>query len=93
MSFIAQSPVPLPVDIGVIADNFDVSTVTTSDLVVAAIAVLSGVLLSFVAKKALRRVLNGIDGMPLLAGDVIARIVSYVILTLGIVVALEALGI
>jgi small conductance mechanosensitive channel len=93
MPFIAQSPNPLPVDIGVIADNFDVSTVTSSDLVVAAIAVLAGVLLSFVAKKALRRTLNGIDGMPLLAGDVIARIVSYVILTFGIVVALEALGI
>jgi small conductance mechanosensitive channel len=93
MSFIAQSPVPIPVDIGVITDDFDVSTVTTTDLVVAAIAVLAGVLLSFVAKKALRRVLNGIDGMPLLAGDVIARIVSYVILTLGAVVALEALGI
>ncbi|MFT6289852.1 MAG: small-conductance mechanosensitive channel [Ilumatobacter sp.] len=93
MPLISQSPYPLPVDIGVIPDDFDVSTITPSDLIVAAIAVLAGMLLSLVAKKAVRRVLNRIDGMPLLAGDVIAKIVSYVILTLGGVVALEALGI
>jgi small conductance mechanosensitive channel len=93
MPLISQSPFPLPVDIGVIPDDFDVSTITPSDLIVAAIAVLAGMLLSLVAKKAVRRVLNRIDGMPLLAGDVIAKIVSYVILTLGGVVALEALGI
>jgi small conductance mechanosensitive channel len=92
MSFIAQSPVPLPVDIGVIPDEFDLSTITTGDLVVAAIGLVSGIVLAYVTKRALRRILNGIDGMPLLAGDVIARIVSYVILTFGVVFALEALG-
>jgi small conductance mechanosensitive channel len=92
MSFIAQSPVPLPIDVGVITDDFDVSTITTTDLLVAGIAIVSSVVLAYLAKRALRRILNGIDGMPLLAGDVIARIVSYVILTFGVVFALEALG-
>lgn len=92
MSFIAQSPAPLPVDIGVITDEFDVSTITTTDLIVAAISIASAVVLAYLAKRALRRILNDIDGMPILAGDVIARIVSYVILTFGAVFALEALG-
>ncbi len=92
MSFIAQSPVPLPVDIGVIADKFDLSTITTGDLVFAAVALVSSIILAMVAKRALRRVLNGIDDMPVLAGDVVAKIASYVIMTFGLVFALEALG-
>lgn len=92
MSFVAQSPVPLPVDIGVIADKFDLSTITTGDLVFAAVALVSSVILAMVAKRALRRVLNGIDDMPVLAGDVVAKIASYVIMTFGLVLALEALG-
>jgi small conductance mechanosensitive channel len=92
MSFIAQSPVPIPVDVGVITDNFDLSTITTSDLVFAAVALVSSIILSIVAKRALRRILNGIDDMPVLAGDVVAKIVSYVIMTFGVVFALEALG-
>lgn len=92
MSFVAQSPVPLPVDIGVIADKFDLSTITTGDLVFAAVALVSSVILAMVAKRALRRVLNGIDDMPVLAGDVVAKIASYVIMAFGLVLALEALG-
>jgi small conductance mechanosensitive channel len=92
MSFVAQSPVPLPVDIGVIADEFDLSTITTGDLIFAAVALVSSIILAMVAKRALRRILNGIDDMPVLAGDVVAKIVSYVIMTFGVVFALEALG-
>jgi len=89
----AQVPIiPIPTDIGVIADDFDLSTITTGDLIFAAIAIVAGFVLSQVAKRTLRKVLDGVDGMPLLAGDVIARIVSYVILTLGLVVGLEAIG-
>jgi len=93
MSLLAPTQVvPIPNDIGVITDDFDLSTITTSDVIFAAIAVAASVLLSQFAKRALRRVLNDIEGMPVLAGDVIARIVSYLILTLGVVLALEALG-
>jgi small conductance mechanosensitive channel len=92
MSFIAQSPVPLPVDVGVIADEFDLSTITTGDLVFAAVALVSGIVLSMVVKRALRRILNGIEDVPILAGDVVAKIASYVIMTFGVVFALEALG-
>jgi hypothetical protein len=60
MSFITQSPVPLPIDVGVINDDFDVSTITTTDLIVAAISVVSAVVFAYLAKKALRRTLNGI---------------------------------
>lgn len=92
MSFIAQSSIPLPVDVGVIADEFDLSTITTGDLVFAAIALVSSIILAMVAKRAIRRVLNQIDNMPILAGDVVAKIASYVIITFGVVFALEALG-
>jgi small conductance mechanosensitive channel len=89
----AQIPiVPIPSDIGVVTDNFDLSTITTGDLIFAGAAVVAAIVLSQVAKRGLRRVFDGIDGMPLLSGDVIARIVSYTILTLGLVLALEALG-
>ncbi len=98
MALIVQNQVipgqvaPIPTDIGVIADEFDLSTITTGDAIFATVAIVGSVLLSWVAKRALRRILNDIEGMPLLAGDVIARIVSYAILTLGLVAALEALG-
>jgi small conductance mechanosensitive channel len=92
MAMIAQTQLVPTTDIGIIADEFDLSTITTSDGIFAAVALVSSVLLAYVAKRSLRRILNDIDGMPVLAGDVIARIVSYVILTFGVVIALEALG-
>ena len=92
MAIIAQTPIVPTTDISVITDEFDLSTITTTDAVVAVVALVSSVLLSWITKRVLRRVMNDIDGMPVLAADVIARIVSYVILTLGVVMALEALG-
>lgn len=92
MAVIAQVPLVPTTDIGVIADEFDLSTITTADAVFALVAFASSVLISQVVKRMLRRILNEVDGMPLLAGDVIARIVSYIILTLGAAMALEALG-
>ena len=49
-------------------------------------------ILAWITKRSLRRLFNSIDGMPVLAGDVIARIVGYGIVTLGLVLAFEALG-
>ena len=92
MAIIAQTQLMPNTDIGVIADDFDLSTITTGDLIFAGLALVSSVLLALVAKRLMRRILNDIEGMPLLAADVIARIVSYVIITFGIVMALEALG-
>jgi len=92
MAIIAQTPLVPTTDIGVIADEFDLSTITTGDAIFAAVAIVSSILLALVAKRLVRRILNDIEGMPLLAADVIARIVSYVIITFGIVMALEALG-
>ena len=92
MAIIAQTQLMPNTDIGVIADDFDLSTITTGDLIFAGLALVSSVLLALVAKRLVRRILNDIEGMPLLAADVIARIVSYVIITFGIVMALEALG-
>ena len=87
---IAQT-VPVPIDISVIADGFDLSAITAADLIFAGIALVSGVVLGQLAKRALRRLLD-IDGLPEMAGDLIARIVGYVIGFLGLVVAIEALG-
>lgn len=91
MRVLAQT-VPVPGDISVITDGFDLSTITAADLVFAAAAVGAGVVLGQIAKRALRRVFRDIEGMPMMAGDIIARIVGYVILLIGFVIALEALG-
>ncbi|MCP3910077.1 MAG: mechanosensitive ion channel family protein [Actinomycetia bacterium] len=82
----------MPSSIGVVADEFDLSTITTGDLVFAGAAVVTAILISQITKRAMRRVLDDLDGVPVMAGNVIARIVSYIILTMGLVVALEALG-
>ena len=62
MALIVQNQVipgqvaPIPTDIGVIADEFDLSTITTGDAIFAAVAIVGSVLLSWVAKRALRRI-------------------------------------
>ena len=83
---------PAPGDISVIADEFDLSTITAGDLIFAGAAVVAGVVLAQLVKRTIRRVLGDIDGLPDMAGDIVARVTGYVILLLGLVVALEALG-
>ena len=90
LSGLAQR-VPVPIDISVIADGFDVSAITAADLIFAGIALIAGVVLGQVAKRTLRRLLD-IEGLPDMAGDLISRIVGYIIGFLGLVVAIEALG-
>ncbi len=75
-----------------IASGFDVNALTTADVVFAAIAFVSGFLLSRLAKRGIVRVLGRVDGFPADAARIIARVVGYVIVLLGTVVALEALG-
>jgi small conductance mechanosensitive channel len=92
----AQEPVPAPTpvrdDLLVIADDFDLSTITAADLLFAGIAVVAGIVLGQLAKRAVRRATRDVEGMPEMASDIIARLVGYLILILGLVVALEALG-
>ncbi|MFV2039326.1 MAG: mechanosensitive ion channel family protein [Acidimicrobiales bacterium] len=92
MVFTQTEVVTIPNSLQVITDDFDLRTITTADAIFAAVSIVAAVVLSIIAKRALRRVLNKVDGLPVLAGDVIARIVSYTILLLGLVLALEALG-
>lgn len=93
MSLVAlRQAAGIPENIRVVSDEFDLSTITTADLVFALAALVSSVFIAQIVKRILRRVLTDIDGMPELAGDVIARIISYGIMLLGAVVALEALG-
>lgn len=80
-----------PVPTGVV-DDFDLSTITTADLVFALVALALSLFIAEVTKRTLRRVLDDLEGMPVQAADVIARIVSYMILLFGLVVAMEALG-
>lgn len=88
MAQTAQSElVQIPTNIGVVADDFDLSTITTADAIFAVAALIVAHLLSRLAKRTLRRVLDDVEGMPESGGEIIARIVSYVILTLGVVFA------
>ncbi|MGI9623014.1 MAG: mechanosensitive ion channel family protein [Acidimicrobiales bacterium] len=82
----------VPANIDVITDEFDLSTISTADVVFAICSVVGAFILAWITKRALRRMFHSIDGMPVLAGDVIARMVGYGIVTLGIVLAFEALG-
>lgn len=86
------SPLPVPIDLNTVGSRFDPDAVTTGDLIFAAIAVVSGIVLGSIARAALRRALRDVDGIPIMAADVIGRVVQYVLLTLGFVVALELLG-
>lgn len=92
MALIAQSSVPLPIDVGVISDNFDVGTISTTDVIIAVSAIIGSVFLAHIVKRTLRRRLNSIDDMPVLAADVVGRITGYAIVVVGISIALEALG-
>lgn len=87
-----MSAVPGPIDVGAVSDNFDPGKVTGSDLIFAGVSIVVGFILGNIVKRLVRRLLRGVDGIPTMAGDVIARIAQYVIITLGIVLALEALG-
>ncbi len=82
----------VPDSVTVVSDQFDLSTVTGSDLIFALVVFVASVFISQIVKRTLRPFLTGIDGMPELAGDVIARIVGYTIVLFGVVIALEALG-
>ena len=95
MSVTMQVPaqtVPIPSDIGVITDDFDLSTISVGDLVFAGVSIIAAVILAQIAKRVLRRVLGDVEGLPEMAGEVIARVVGYFILVLGIVMGMEALG-
>ena len=75
-----------------ISDEFDLSTISTGDVIFAVSAFVAAVVLSRIAKRSLHRLLDGVDGLPDEASDLIARIVGYLIVSFGLVLALEALG-
>lgn len=88
---LAQSA-PVPTDFTVIADEFDLRTITAADLVFAGVAIVAGLVLGQLARRAIRRAAETVDGLPEMAGDIVSRIVGYVIGVLGLVVGLEAMG-
>ncbi len=60
MAFNVHSSVPLaPIDVDVLPNDFDIQAITTTDLIIAGIAIVTGVILAYLAKRALRRVLSG----------------------------------
>ena len=57
----------IPTDLGVVSDSFDISTITGSDILFALAAIVVSVVLAQLTKRAIRRVLRDIDGMPVLS--------------------------
>jgi small-conductance mechanosensitive channel len=88
---LAQSS-PVPTDLTVITDEFDLKAITAGDLLFAGIAVVAGVVLGQLTRRALRRAAGRLEGLPIMAGEILSRIVGYFIAVLGLVVGLEALG-
>ena len=89
---ITRQTVPLPGGDILIDSGFSIEAITATDVVFAAAALVGGFVLSRITKRALIRFFRGLDGVPLDTGVMIARIVGYVILLIGLMVGLEALG-
>ena len=75
-----------------ISQGFDASSVTGLDIAFAAIALVTGFVVAGIAKRALRRFFRGVEGLPEDTGRIIARLTGYVIVLIGLMVALEMLG-
>ncbi len=84
-------PVPLPDELKV-SNSFDVESITRIDVIVAAVALGVGFVLSRLVKHGLTRYFRSIEGMPDDAGRLIGRICAIVVLLIGLMVALESLG-
>lgn len=93
MTLVARLPdqVPDPSDL-VLSTGFDAEQITTIDAIVAAAAFLGGLVLSRLAKRAIVRFFDRVEGVSPEAGRMVGRMVGYVIILTGLVVALEALG-
>ncbi|MGI9646683.1 MAG: mechanosensitive ion channel family protein, partial [Ilumatobacteraceae bacterium] len=75
-----------------ISQGFDASSVTGRDVLFAAIALVAGFVLASITKRALRRFFRNVEGLPEDTGNIIARLTGYVIVLIGLMVALEILG-
>lgn len=89
---ISLQTVPLPGGDILIDSGFNLEAITATDIIFAAAALVGGFILSRVAKRGLIRFFRDMDGVPVDTGVMIARIVGYVILLIGLMVGLEALG-
>lgn len=81
-----------PINIEELTNRFETSTLTASDLLVAGIAVVAGIVLGAITRASTRRLLVSVVGLRPPTAVVISRLLGYVVILLGVVVALSALG-
>lgn len=81
-----------PITIETLTTKFEASTLSVADLLVAGIAIAAGVVLAAATRTALKRTLTNVPGMEPMTALAAARIVGYLIIVFGVVVALSALG-
>lgn len=90
-----QDPTPVSpssINIENITSRFEASTVDASDLLVAGIALVAGIIIGAIVRSAVRRLLRRTPGLHQTTVDIIARLAGYLVALFGLVVALSALG-
>jgi small-conductance mechanosensitive channel len=81
-----------PINIEELSNRFETSSLTASDLLVAGIAVVAGIVLGAITRVSTRRLLVGVVGLKPPTAVVIARLLGYIVILLGVVIALSAVG-
>ncbi len=86
------TPIPTPISVDALASHFQPSSLETSDLLTAGIAILAGFVLGALARAATRRGLGRARGVGIETATIVSRAVGYLIILLGLVVGLSAIG-
>jgi small-conductance mechanosensitive channel len=79
----------VPIDVGDIVNTDDVTGV---DFLTAVLIVAAAVLVALVAKRLMRRWLTSVDGLPREAREALSRMTGYLIVLIGVLIALPYLG-
>jgi small conductance mechanosensitive channel len=79
----------VPIDVRDIVDTDDVTGI---DVMTAVLIIAAGVVIALVVKRLMRKWLSTVDGLPLEAREAVSRMTGYLIMLIGVLIALPYLG-
>jgi small conductance mechanosensitive channel len=79
----------VPIDVG---DIVDTKEVTGGDVLAAVAIIIVAIIVAIIAKRLMQRWLSSISGLPEAASDTLSRMVEYLIVLIGVLIALPYLG-
>ena len=92
IELLAQTTVEVPQQLRVVTDSFDVDQVTGTDLVLAGISLLVGLVLARFVRRAVRRLVAGPSDLVGPGADLAGRLAGYSVMLLALVIAFEFVG-